>query len=98
MLERLRDPRVLVRAKELVGPPEQKGRHAAILCIERIGYALRDQESAEILLTIAARSQTPYEVGTALAGLARCTPPTRSPPRRSWSSPAILEGDELSAD
>ncbi len=80
LLERLRDPRVLIRAKELLHSENRDRRTEAILCIERIGYALRDQETAELLLQHADSTKDKYEVATALDGLKNLDPPQLLPP------------------
>lgn len=75
LLERLRDPAVLERARELLEAKERDVRHSAILCIERIGYVLRDQDSAEALLAHARSVRSKDETATALTALSRLTPP-----------------------
>lgn len=80
LLERLRDPRVLARAKELLHSEDRDRRRKSILCIERIGYALRDQETAELLLHHADATKDKYEAATALDGLKRLDPPQPLPP------------------
>jgi hypothetical protein len=80
LLERLRDPRVLVRAKELLQSKDKRSRHQSILCIERIGYALHDQETAEVLLHHADTTRDKYEVATTLDGLSSLDPPEPLPP------------------
>jgi hypothetical protein len=92
LLERLRDPRVLVRAKELLHSRDKQLRHQSILCIERIGYALHDQETAEVLLHHADTTRDKYEVATTLDGLSNLSSPEPLPPeplvrlvrRREW--------------
>jgi hypothetical protein len=79
LLERLRDPAVLERARELLGAKERDARRRAILCLERIGYVRRDQESAEALLTHARTSRSTDETATALTALSRLTPPRPLP-------------------
>lgn len=79
VLEQLRDPRVLARARSLLTARDETSRHAAILCIERIGYVLRDQETAELLLDFAYRTRDRYERDAALLGLASLTPPRPVP-------------------
>jgi hypothetical protein len=80
LLERLRDPRVLARAKELLHSENGDRRTEAILCIERIGYALRDQETTELLLHHADATKDRYEAETALDGLKHLDPPLPLPP------------------
>lgn len=79
LLERLRDPRVLERARELLGSSDGSARSEAILCIERIGYVLHDQETAELLLDHADSTKDRYEVMTTLDALKGCTPPRPLP-------------------
>lgn len=79
VLEQLRDPRVLARARELLAGRDKSRRGQAILCIERIGYVLRDHETAELLLDFAWRTKDKYERYTALLALAHCTPPAPVP-------------------
>jgi hypothetical protein len=79
LLERLRDPGVLARARELLQSKDRSERHRAILCIERIGYVVRDQETAELLLGHADSSKDKYEVSTALDALKGCHPPRPLP-------------------
>ena len=50
LLDKVRDPRVLARARELLSATDKDWRQRAILCIERIAYAQHDQETAELLL------------------------------------------------
>ena len=73
LLERLRDPRVLARARELLHSGDPAWTTSAILCLERIGYVLHDQETAELLLAHA--STATDEVATALQALRTCAPP-----------------------
>jgi HEAT repeat protein len=80
LLERLRDPRVLARAKELLQSKDRELRSRAILCIERVGYLLRDQETAELLLHHADTTKDKYEVATSLDGLGNLHPPNPLPP------------------
>jgi hypothetical protein len=80
LLERLRDPRVLARAKELLHSEDRDRRKESILCIERIGYALRDQQTAELLLHHADATKDKHEVATALDGLKTLDPPQPLPP------------------
>jgi HEAT repeat protein len=92
LLERLHDPRVLARAKELLQTKDKQLRHQSILCIERIGFALRDQQTAELLLHHADTTKDKYEAATALDGLANLDPPQPLPAepllrlvhRREW--------------
>lgn len=92
LLERLRDPRVLARARELLQSKDKAVRTQAILCIERIGFALHDQESAELLLHHADAANDKYEATTALDGLKGLAPPQPLPSdplvrlvgRREW--------------
>jgi HEAT repeat protein len=81
ILDRLRDPRVFARAHELLNGRDEVWRHRAILCIERIGYVQRDQETAELLLQHAAKTKDRYEAMTTLEALKRCTPPQSLPGR-----------------
>jgi HEAT repeats len=75
LLERLRDPRVLDRARSRPGASDRKARTTAILCLERIGYVLHDQETADLLLQHAATAQDKFEVMTTLDALHKCQPP-----------------------
>jgi hypothetical protein len=75
LLERLCEPAVLTRARELLGSKDSDVRRRAILCLERIGYARRDQESAEALLAHARSARSKAEAATALTALSRTTPP-----------------------
>lgn len=75
LLDKLGDPRVLERARQLLDSKDKQSRNRAILCIERIGYVRRDQETAELLLEHAAKTKDKYEVMTTLDALRRCTPP-----------------------
>jgi hypothetical protein len=83
---------VLERARELLGAKERDARRRAILCLERIGYVRRDQESAEALLAHARTSRSKDETATALTALSRLTPPRPLPAeplvelvrRREW--------------
>jgi hypothetical protein len=75
VLDRLRDPRVLARARELLNANDKDWRNRAILCIERIAYAQHDQETAELLLQHATTAKDKYEVMTTLEALKGCTPP-----------------------
>jgi HEAT repeat protein len=92
LLERLRDPRVLARAKELLGSEDKEVRRRSILCIERIGYVLQDQETAELLLRHADATADKYEAARALDGLLNLHPPQPLSPepllrlarRREW--------------
>jgi HEAT repeat protein len=92
LLERVRDPRVLERAAELLESDDSGWRSRAILCIERIAYAKPDQETAELLLRHAESAKDKHEVMTTLTALARCTPPRPLPSepllrlarRREW--------------
>jgi hypothetical protein len=79
LLERLRDPAVLERARKLLGAKERETRRRAILCLERVGYVLRDQESAEALLTHARSAHSRDETSTALTALSRLRPPRPLP-------------------
>jgi hypothetical protein len=71
VLEQLREPRMLERARELLGKEEW-----AIIALERIGYARRDQETAELLLDFAANAKKKDDAGTALGGLRNLSPPS----------------------
>lgn len=64
-----------MRARELLGSKDKTVRDRAILCLERIGYVLKDQETADALLQHAATAQSRYEIATALDALSRCQPP-----------------------
>jgi HEAT repeat protein len=75
LLERLRDPAVLARTRELLASKDEGVRRQAILCIERIGYILRDQETAELLLHHAVDAKNKYEAMSALDALKNCRPP-----------------------
>lgn len=75
LLEAVTDPRVLARARALLDDKDKDWRHRAILCLERIGYVRRDQETAQLLLAHAAKTNDKYEVMTTLEALASCTPP-----------------------
>jgi hypothetical protein len=75
LLERLRDPAVLERARTHLDSKDESWRTRGILCLERIAYVLRDQETAELLLAYATRARSKYEASTALTALHRCTPP-----------------------
>src|SRR5690349_16891378 len=79
VLERLRDPAVLARAKLFLGSKDKPRRNQAILCIERIGFVLQDQDTAVTLLYFAAGSKDKYEIHTALNALASCKPPRPIP-------------------
>jgi hypothetical protein len=81
LLERLRDPRALARAQELLASDDPHVRRWAILAIERIGFALGDQETAEALLRHAAsaKAQDEVAVALALAALQRLAPPRPLP-------------------
>jgi HEAT repeat protein len=79
LLDRVRDPRVLARSRELLRSNDKDWRTLAILCIERIAYAQHDQESAELLLQHATTAKDKYEVMTALEALKTCTPPQPLP-------------------
>jgi hypothetical protein len=79
LLERLRDPEVLGRARELLGSRDPSERGKAILCIERIGYVLHDQETAALLLDHAGSTKDKYEVMKTLDALKGCTPPRPLP-------------------
>ena len=79
LLERLRDPRVLERAREHLESKDESWRHTAILCLERIGYVLRDQETAELLLAHASVARSKYEVATTLNALHILAPPEPLP-------------------
>jgi HEAT repeat protein len=79
LLERLRDPAVLARARELLGSKDESVRRRAILCIERIGYVLHDQRTAELLLHHAVNAKDKYEAMSALDALKNCTPPEPLP-------------------
>jgi hypothetical protein len=70
---------VLERARVLLGAKEQDARRRAILCLGRIGYARRDQESAEALLAHARTSRSKDETATAPTALSRLTPPRPLP-------------------
>src|SRR6266567_3376316 len=75
LLDLLREPRVFRRATELLRSKNQEERHRAILCLERIGYVLEDQQTAEVLLQHADRTKDKLEVMTTLDALKNCTPP-----------------------
>lgn len=75
LLERLRDARVLERARERLRSGDPAWTTTAILCLERIGHVLHDQETAEILLTHASTASDKHEVATALQALRTCKPP-----------------------
>jgi hypothetical protein len=75
LLERLRDPRALARARELLASSDPHVRDWAIVAIERIGFALGDQETAELLLRQASSAKGTDEVAVALEALERLTPP-----------------------
>jgi len=75
LLERLRDPRVLERAREHLASNDEAWRNSAILCLERIAYVLHDQETAELLLAHASAAKSKYEVARTLDALKICTPP-----------------------
>ena len=79
LLDLLHQPRVLRRASELLRSTSKEERTRAVLCIERIGYALKDQETAELLLQHADRTQDKLEVMTTLDALKNCTPPRPLP-------------------
>lgn len=79
LLERVRDPRVFARSRELLGSNNKDWRTRAILCIERIAYVQHDQESAEVLLRHATTAKDKHEVMTALEALKTCTPPKPLP-------------------
>jgi hypothetical protein len=94
LLERLRDPRVLERAREHLESKDESWRNTAILCLERIGYVLRDQETATLLLAHASAARSKYEVATTLNALHILSPP-RTPPggaaRRARDVPLMAE-------
>ena len=75
LLELLRAPAVLARAAELLRSKIGEERTRAILCIERIGYALKDQETAELLMRHADTTRNKLEIMTTLDALKNCTPP-----------------------
>lgn len=75
LLDKVRDPRVLARARELLNANDKDWRKRAILCIERIAYAQHDQETAELLLQHATTAKDKYEMMTTLEALKGCTPP-----------------------
>src|SRR6266581_270399 len=75
LLDLLREPRVFRRATELLRSKNKEERHRAILCLERIGYVLKDQQTAEVLLQHADRTKDKLEVMTTLDALKNCTPP-----------------------
>jgi len=75
LLDKLRDPRILARARELLSAKDVDWRKRAVLCIERIAYAQHDQETAELLLQRATTAKDKYEVMTTLEALKGCTPP-----------------------
>jgi hypothetical protein len=79
LLDKLRDPRVLARARELLSANDKDSRMRAVLCIERIAYVQRDQETAELLLHHATTARDKYEVMTTLEALKGCTPPRPLP-------------------
>jgi len=79
LLDKLRDPRVLARARELLTANDKDWRKRAVLCIERIAYAQHDQETAELLLQHATTARDKYEVMTTLEALKGCTPPRPLP-------------------
>jgi hypothetical protein len=79
LLALLRQARVLRRAADLLRSKSKEERTRAVLCIERIGYALKDQETAELLLQHADRTQDKLEVMTTLDALKNCTPPRPLP-------------------
>jgi len=79
LLDKLRDPRVLARARKLLSANYKEWRKRAVLCIERIAYAQRDQETAELLLQHATTARDKYEVMTTLEELKGCTPPRPLP-------------------
>jgi HEAT repeat protein len=79
LLDKLRDPRVLARARELLTANDKDWRKRAVLCIERIAYAQHDQETAELLLEHATTARDKYEVMTTLEALKGCTPPRPLP-------------------
>jgi HEAT repeat protein len=80
LLDKVRDPRVIARARELLRANDKDWRKRAILCIERIAYAQHDQETAELLLQHATTAEDKYEVMTTLEALKGCTPPRPLPP------------------
>jgi hypothetical protein len=80
LLARVRDPRVLARAKDLLRSKDARIRTHAILCIERIGFAIGDQETAELLLRHADSTRGKYEAATALDALEHLDPPQPLPP------------------
>jgi HEAT repeat protein len=75
LLDLLREPRVFRRATELLRSKNKEERHRSILCLERIGYVLKDQQTAEVLLQHADRTKDKLEVMTTLDALKNCTPP-----------------------
>src|SRR5712691_4919659 len=75
LLDLMREPRVFRRATELLRSKNKEERHRAILCLERIGYVLEDQQTAEVLLQHADRTKDQLEVMTTLDALKNCTPP-----------------------
>jgi HEAT repeat protein len=79
LLDKVRDPRVLSRARELLSANDKDWRKRAILCIERIAYAQHDQATAELLLQHATTAEDKYEVMTTLQALKGCTPPRPLP-------------------
>ena len=79
LLDKVRDPRVLARARELLSATDKDWRQRAILCIERIAYAQHDQETAELLLHHATTAKDRYEVMTTLQALRGSTPPRPLP-------------------
>lgn len=79
LLERLRDPQVFARARELLGSGDKRTRDEAILCIERVGYVLHDQVTAEVLLQHAATAKARDEIETTLRSLSHLHPPNPLP-------------------
>lgn len=79
LLDRLRDPRVLERARELLDGGDPSWTTTTILCIERVAYVLHDQQTAEILLAHVASARDKHEVATTLQALSRCKPPEPLP-------------------
>ncbi len=67
------------RARAAAIERQERASTGAILCIERIGYVLRDQQTAELLLGHADSSKDEYEVSTALDALKGCNPPRPLP-------------------
>jgi HEAT repeats len=81
LLARVRDPRVLARAMDLLRSKDARIRRHAILCVERIGFAIGDQETAELLLRHADSTKDKYEAATALDALEHLDPPQPLPPK-----------------